>query len=209
MERSKRAAYPRLDQLLEVCNEKREALDKILSLTVEAIQFSADDTKQYILQLKEICNNFTSVCRDCICALYKCASIAEANELKKMRDEKKMFFKERVSEIESLVEPANVNNDPSCIYSSSHSLRSAPAALECVTDIRYLRDSGKDSCSLYWDVSRHHSNVNTVNMHSLFNSASNNMVFGSGNNVNVPRVFTSNSNNATERLNSNVGLSSN
>ena len=209
MERSKRAAYPRLDQLLEVCNEKREALDEILSPPVEAIQDSAEDTKQYMLQLKEICNNFTSVCHDCICALFKCGSIAEANELKKIRDEKKMFFKERVSVIKSLVEPAIVNNDPSCIYSSNHSLRSAPAVLECVTDIPYLRDSGKDSCSLYGDVSRHHCNLNTVNMPNLFNSASKNMVCGLGNNVNVPKVFTSDSNNATERLNSNVGLSSN
>ena len=173
MEFSKRTIHPRLDQLLEDSNDKKETLDEMLSFPIEAIKDSSNDLKAFMSQLKECCNNYTTVLHDCICALYKCGSIAEANELKKVRDEKKSVFKERFAEAESFVNRANVSTDASQIHGSHNSLNSAPAALECSTNIRHLGISRFDTGSLNGSIPHVNSSVRRTAISDSFCSASN------------------------------------
>ena len=166
MEHSKRVLQKRLDQLIEVCNEKREALDELLSFPIEALKDDIDDIREFMSQLKESCTDFTNVCHDCICAFYKHGCITEATEIKKSREEKKASYKERISHIDALLNSLCFNEDASSVQNSLGSLRSAPAAMERTKNLTTLPCVGflnKDTCSLNASTGRISHNINEVN----------------------------------------------
>jgi len=93
----KRFSQPRLDQLIYRCEEESNKLSDILKTDVGPISENSTALIQLIANVKRLRKELSSLCSDCVCALYKHGSVKEAEEIKELKDEKKLECKEFIA----------------------------------------------------------------------------------------------------------------
>ena len=106
---SERKRLPRFEQLLEMCEQKAEELSNLILRNLNSCDQNSEALQSYISDIKSTHVNFSTICHDCICSLYKCGSVSEATSLRERKRELKQEVKESVSLAISLLQNLGID----------------------------------------------------------------------------------------------------
>ena len=93
----KRKSIPRLEQLAEICDDKFELVEELLSVPLASYSTS-NDLLAHIDRLKASCKDFSSCCHEVICATLRSGAIAEGQEMKGRKHQIKSAVKNKIDE---------------------------------------------------------------------------------------------------------------
>ena len=119
-----RKRLPRLDEMSKLCNDLSSSIDKYLNFDVESIQNDKIELEKFVKELKPLAIKYSSVCSDTICALFKNASVKEANDLRNEKKEKRSDVKELIANVQCFLEQLGVEELTSNLHSEVSSVMS-------------------------------------------------------------------------------------
>ena len=95
-------SIPRLEQLVEFCDDKFELVEELLSVPLASYS-TPNDLLAHIDRLKASCKDFSSYFHEVICATLRSGAIAEGQELKSRKHQLKSAVKNKIDEASNIL----------------------------------------------------------------------------------------------------------